>query len=490
MRRILSGVALVLAVAAFPARSAEPPSSHNELLAMAATEALHGDPALACNSLDALLRDTEMGALPEHLQLATYAAMAVVFPQCDRAEEGLVATRKLVAAAPRAETVSMLAYLAEQTGRHDEAADALVRVAREWPANVGRAQLEMVEDLNFALRDSPDAQRAMLQRLFDVGFDPVDGRASDLWFELARLHLDAGDVPAARAVAARIDGVSNAVAMRIDRRFDPLTEADPSLVDVRAQGQRALAAMRAKAEQRPNDLGLQYEIVDAYLMLGDHAAVDARVTAMTDTLGTPAEEEASGAEYRSRMLLARATMHRRNGDIDKLLEDADMASLLTMNGWYDFGRITRGQTLCDLQRTKQAAAAIDPALDDDKWMGPLQRLLRLCIAVNDGDLTAARAHLAALQAKSDRYTINLLLAGQLSVDDLDAAAATYIAMLQDPLMRTEALEFAQIDRDPPVLPGEARFEQAFKRMLERDDVRAAVEKVGRVMTWDLFIGYD
>lgn len=490
MQRTLPIAALLLVAVAFHARSEEPQPPRKDVLSAIAQEALQGDPDLACRAMDEVLAAVDIGALPEDLRLAVQGTVSIVLPSCGRTEEGLVAIRKVVAARPMAQTVGMQAHLALATGSHQEAGDALVRLAREWPGEVNRFHLEMAVDLHYQLRDSPEAQRTQLQRLFDAGFDPVDGRASDLWLELVRLHLDAGDIPRARAAASRVDGVSNAVAMRIDRRFDPLTQADPSLADIRVQGKRALAAMRAKAEKLPNDLGLQYQLVDAHLMLGEHAEVDALVTAMTDALGKPGESELTGLDHRSRMLLARATMHRRNGNIQGVLEDAEMASLLTAPDWYDFGKVTLAQTLCDLGRTKDAAAALDPALDESEWMGPLQSLQRICIAISEGDPTAAKAHLARLREQATVRTYGMLMSGQLSLGDVDGAAATYIAMLDDPFMRIEALTYIQRDRDPPLLPGEEAFERAFKVMQAREDVKAAIEKVGRVETWDIFIGYD
>lgn len=490
MQRTLPIAVLLLVAAAFHARSEERPPLTRETLGGIVKEAYVGDPMLACRVMDDVLRGVDVAALPDDVRAMTDGAVVIVMTSCGRNEDALVAVRRLVVADPSWQNVGMLAYLALQTKHYEEAGDALVRVAREWPGNVNRRHLEMVSLLHYELRDSPDAQRAQLQRLFDAGFDPVDGRASGLWLELVRLHLDAGDIPRARAASSRVDGVASAVAMRIDRRFDPLTAADPSLADIRVQGQRALAAVRAKAEKRPNDIALQYEMVDAHLMLGEHAEVDALVTAMTDMIGKPGERDLVGFNQRSEMLLARATMHRRNGNIQGVLEDAEMASLLTDAEYYDMGKVRLAGTLCYLRRTKEAAAAIDHEPDASDWLQQVQRLQRVCIAVNEGDITTAKAHLAQLREEADISTISLLLGGQLFIEDVEGAAATYIAMLTNPATRIEALEYAQRDRNPPLLPGEEAHERAFQKMRDRDDVKAAIEKVGRVETWDIFIGYD
>lgn len=463
-----------------PLRQAEQLADHSEW----------GEHRPACEVMDHLWRTPEVKAQEVEAHAQTLLLAAYVFMNCERADDALIAAREAEALLPRSYTVGFLAQVALGAKRYDEAADRLVRVAREWPASVTREHLDIAWGLYRGWRDNPGAQRRLLQSLLDARFEPSDAIAEPLWYELARLHLDAGDVTRARAAAGRTSGVMEAVKMRIDRRFDPVLAAEPSLGDVRAQGERRLASARTKAASHPGDVALLRDVADAQLLLGDHDATLRTVAAMTDTLGTPAERSAARPDYRPYLLMLRAVLHRRNGAFGPLLEDAEMASFLTVPGTADLGKLSRAATHCDLGRPDDAEAALDPAMDAMEYVSLYQALQRVCIATARDDSAAAAQHLATLREKATPDDMAFVLDAQLYMGDVAGAASTFIALLERPSTRADMLVVAQRDRDPPPAPGEKRYLAALEAMLARPDVRAAVEKVGRIETFDIFLGFD
>jgi hypothetical protein len=68
----------------------------------------------------------------------------------------------------------------------------------------------------------------------------------------------------------------------------------------------------------------------------------------------------------------------------------------------------------------------------------------------------------------------------LEVGDTDAAAELLIARLADPVSRAEALEGVQQYAEVAQLPKAARRNERAKAIVARDDVRAAIERVGRI----------
>lgn len=80
-----------------------------------------------------------------------------------------------------------------------------------------------------------------------------------------------------------------------------------------------------------------------------------------------------------------------------------------------------------------------------------------------------------------RYLDALVGAGR-----LDDAAAHVATLLADPFERTPALAWMQDWRLTDALPGEVRYRASREALLERDDVQAAVARVGRIETQPIF----
>jgi hypothetical protein len=67
----------------------------------------------------------------------------------------------------------------------------------------------------------------------------------------------------------------------------------------------------------------------------------------------------------------------------------------------------------------------------------------------------------------------------LDFGDVDGAAALFIQRLRDPKRRTEALWSAQSFLPTPSLPADEETGERWLAMLNRPDVTAAIEEVGR-----------
>ena len=66
----------------------------------------------------------------------------------------------------------------------------------------------------------------------------------DLWLDLVRIYLDRHDLVQASAVAAVISRPENLAAMRIEKKFDGITAADPAHFDLDKAYERLAVAVR------------------------------------------------------------------------------------------------------------------------------------------------------------------------------------------------------------------------------------------------------
>jgi hypothetical protein len=105
--------------------------------------------------------------------------------------------------------------------------------------------------------------------------------------------------------------------------------------------------------------------------------------------------------------------------------------------------------------------------------------VRLCAALQLNDTEAANESLAYLkehQADSPRtYQRALVDAG-----DRDGAARLIIERLNDPSLRSDALVEIQNYNDTGDLPENLKSRERYGEILRRNDVRAAIVKVGRI----------
>lgn len=457
---------------------------------MALMLAVQGDVRPACDAMDAVLEDPRVEALgtTQHAELRMLASF--VYGQCGRMGDAVKQAQASAALDRTPNAVMMVAVYGDAAGQHDVAAESLVAFVREWPEDAEMRMVQIAWSTYRAWSDAPARQRAFLQALFDARLDPSDTDVSDLWFELARLHLDAGDVAAAKAVAAEMKGLRNANKMRVDRRFDPVLADAPQLGDYKAQAARLLDSLRTKQEDAPRAMPLRVAIAEEMVLLGDYPAALAYIDDTLAGVRGGSEEEWGSVEYAAFLLRVRASAHLRQGKPQQAIEDFEMASMFVPPGGVDVPRLMLGDALCDLGRPKDAEAAADIDAGGVSWLTRVSQLIRVCAAAGAGDTARARALADALREVAKVDEQGLVVTAYLHVGDVDAAAPLYIAALDNPAERSEMLVWAQKDRRLEPMPGLVAYRKALDAMMARPDVQAALQKYGRVLEWEIYLGLE
>lgn len=493
-RTLTLAAALLLAlstptIASEPAAAA-PDAAFQQQFAAMMQQASDGDFAGACKAMDALRGHPGLATVPTRSRADVLLVGAAVYWRCERFDDALAEAQAANAVTKTSYGMYVEAMLGEAAGKTDVAVDALLAFARTWPGDANYDAYDLAWRVQRALGKDPARQTRFLQGLFDANFDPIDADPSRLWFELARLQLDAGDVPRGKAAAARVMGMRTAAKMRIDRRFDPVLADNAALGDMHAQSARLAKAVQAKLETSPTSMALRLAMAEELVLQGDYPRAIAYIDDAIHAVRREEESEWAGLDLRLNLMRARSTANLRHGKPQQALEDLEMAALFLPANAPDLTGLMRADLLCDLGRGSDAARAINPSLQGPPWLKPVTLKIDVCVAALAGDTARARTQIEALKGVIADDEQEALVATYLRIGDVEAAAPVFIGLLDNPASRSDALVWAQDDERTPDMPGMVDYRKAFDAMMARADVKAALDKYGRVLTWDVYLGLE
>lgn len=444
----------------------------------------------ACRAMDKVLAIPAIQAMGGRQRAETLMAAAVAYADCERSADAFAAAREADGIERNEYSAWVLAHLAAEVGAFDVSREAFVDCVRRWPEQVAAVDVQLAWRNVRALEGSPKAQRKFLQQLFDAGFDPVDGHASNLWYTLAVLHLDAGDKSGARAAAGRVMGFRNAAKMRVDRRFDGILADAPALGDPRAQGARLVEALAAKEAAYPRAMSLRVDMAEELVLLGDYpkaiAYIDASIKAVEESDG----EGWTALDRQWWLMTARASANLRRGDATQAVLDLEKGASLVPPGEPPVPRFVLAEYYCDARRFDEGEAVLEGIDADAPGVAPTVAALRACLASGRGDMAKARQLAEDVAASRSPRAQSLHVLTLLMIGDVDASAEAIWLALQDPAARVDALMVLQQDRYLASLPGAANERALIEAIAARPDVRALVDAHGRVLTWDVYLGVD
>jgi len=379
-------------------------------------------------------------------------------------------------------------YFGYQHERPDASLDALQVLSRLAPDRVRDLDLATVGDLlRAAAKLDPDGDRslAVYAALARAKYVPAPPNHDDfLRMGHGKWLLRQGRVEDARRVLQGIVDVDSVIEMRVDRRFDPL-RGDPAFaaqLDVAAAVRKDVARSRAAMQANPQSLESVY--LHASVLHG--VLRDAEGLAVVDeALARDAADPAAFAdaqEYRNWVVNLRGYFLYGLGRRDEGRAALVMAAGLAERGEPNVSNIINlGGFLVDEGRAAEAVALIPRIGEASPYGQGWIEAIRACAGVQLKDekmRTAGLAHLKAHEADNPGAYSRALLCS----NDLDGAAALMIRRLEDGEQRVDALLALQ------VMPDAGQHDLPFARTLrvrraalrDRADVRAAVDKVGRI----------
>ena len=366
-----------------------------------------------------------------------------------------------------------------------DSAHCITMIARRWPETLDQINAHAMYAVNRKLPDAPGQTTAIfnfLESLFDAEWTDKGTQPNGFWVDLTRLLLDRGQVDKAILSAKRIDSPRMVLALRVDKRFDPVTRDRLSEFDV----DRIAIASVANAEQEVKAHADQLRPVLVLHVRLMRSRQYARALEVCDEViarvagGNGAELYKDFDEEYIWILNSRAEALQ---GLDRMEEAvAVLRSAVSLEESKESNvsqALNLGNLLASLNRPDEALAAVTK-LGTMSDYGRMQlEVLQHLVAIEKADAVDAKVHLDYLREHriDSPSTFQDAL---LDADLLDEAARYLIERLRKESSRTDALLSAQdyvpVARAPRIKTRHARLLE----ILARPEIQTEVDKVGRI----------
>lgn len=367
-------------------------------------------------------------------------------------------------------------------GYYSDAGHCVAVLAQRWPDTLGGLSAGAIGQVHQQLKHSQgsDADREMLDALFDARWQVGGAEPSDLWRDLALLHIERNDIGRATTVALRITSGETALSMRVDKRFDPITLGHSFDVDRLVAAE--ITAAQEQMRTHPDRLQPVTDLQELLLLTRQYA----RVLSISEAVvahagqGDGAKAYTDFADRYNWVLDNRSRALKRLGRWEDALQVEVLAARRPEHGGMNVSQLTNlGGLYAELNQPDKAADAI-VELGDMSPFGRMQlESVKLQIAVDRNDTPAIAASMDYLREhRTDAIATwedALLLRGE-----LDEAAALLIERLKQPAWRNAALVDMQHYADVTETPLEKMIHDRWDTITARPDVQATMAEVGRV----------
>jgi tetratricopeptide (TPR) repeat protein len=371
-----------------------------------------------------------------------------------------------------------------------ESANTLVTIARRWPETLGEIPTPIINQI-LSSASEPDfpveTRFRLLQALYDANWRTNLGFEPDwVWYPLAVLQLERGESEKAAATLQRVMDPMSIVKIRVDRRFDALPLDREVALDVHRALQGYVAKARDVAAEHPKSLEALRELTYALLT----AKQFDEVLAITEPFrldlppnSTLASKYEDWGEYIDWIVSDRARALRAKGRVGEALPLMRQNAKRIEDGHVDVGHVVGlAYVLVRHEQPREALEALDtitrigkPSLYGRMRVEGMR--LRAALALKDQPL-AERALKYLREHEIDAPAT--LQSALIETGRHDEAAKLLAQRLADPLERGDALEDLQDFYELPATKVVQQWRKQWKVFMARRDVRAAIDKVGRI----------
>jgi tetratricopeptide (TPR) repeat protein len=336
----------------------------------------------------------------------------------------------------------------------------------------------------------PGSTLPLLQALYAAHWKlKWDQEPSAFWQDLALSLLEQNRLPEAIEVSSRVSYEYDIISMRVDRRFDAITGANPARFDVEAALKRDLERFQSAAEGALKSLAPKTAVIDDLLEEQHYGAALAAADGVIADIrlrSDPKQWYDDFDELYAWVLDARSRALERLGRWDDALDQLAAAGWVSENNGKNVSQVINlGELYGDLGKPKEALGSLLRLGSDISAYGRMQEAaVRLDAAVQLGDTEQADKWLAFIKEhRTDAprtYEVALLL-----TSDLESAAKWLIERLEDKDLRSAALLSVQEYAVPLRTPRQAELERRRRALIARSDVQAEIQKVGRVESFKI-----
>jgi hypothetical protein len=381
------------------------------------------------------------------------------------------------------------ASLSQAKRRRDQTqyVTALTAIARSWPDRFRAMNADSVLiGFGGTRRDFPgwrvtadaDRMRDLCEVTYAANFTIYGGIEPLVQTKCIRLFADVGDWQRARPIARKISTPHMALRLKVDKRYDPLVQAEPDSFEILPLVEKQISDWKGVVQRFPRDMSLRVKLIIVYLDVGKYR--DA--LALADELILSLERAGSAKGLydnptgTSWLYEYRASAAQGLGDLIAAERDMLKAARLPENGHANVSNVLNLAAFYEGNgKPRDALAVLDEFRNSGQVSSAYGRMIeygiRHRVAVSTGDAVAAKEAINYLRANG-RISKELLVLELVRTGRLDEAAAVYVDWLNDPGTRSVALMWVQdyLDVEQPLA----------ETLCARADVRAAIEKVGRI----------
>ncbi len=460
----------------------------------AALEALqNNDAAGARRTLEALVASPKFATLSPQVQFAAQDLLAQADYQLGDCKSGFPLIKQATATQWADAGVWETRYIcAVNLSEEQDGASSLMMLIQHWPASLADLDDDAIlRTAQNATGVDRQTHAALLEALFASNWTPQNPFIikDGMFQELATVRLAGGDIAGAQSVAGRISDVEALVDMRIDKRFDPIVQADPGHFDIPKTLDENLAVARAKSAAAPRKLEGIFVVARLLLITGHPDETlslldDAMARLKTSAAGGSSPfDDAGNTNWTEWVENDRSVALTRMGRFDEAIAQMSAAALEQEQGHPNVSQIINlGGAYDDAGQPAKALAAV-AGLDASSTssFGHMQLWgVRACAYAQLQDKTNLAAMLDYMKAHASdaagTYADTLICAG-----DIDGAAAAYATQIEDPDTRVDALfrlqDFVQPEFTPPFA---AEWHRRMIEMRTRPALAAAIAKYGRI----------
>lgn len=445
--------------------------------------------AAADGEMRSILADPEFVVLGDRQKAALYALAGFIAASANDTERAwAMFNQALATPGIDPDIIFSILDVALQTGQPLKAIAPLRVLAAQAPNQIQYLNSEAIYRLNRDLenQEAPAAARIdFLQILFAAGYRLSDGREpSGLWFDLALLRLEQGDLPAAIQAARRITSASDLMLLQIDARFAPVVAAlDRKQLDLQAalDGEIDMLGSAIKRDPRVLEYVVQrsYELMSAGRYQDTLVECDAALAQQAAAKDKPAFDDEEDEliwvhDSRARALLGL-------GRADEAIAVWEAARLRPENGMENVSQaINLGQVYAALGRGDDALNTISGVRNASPFGWMQYHAVRVTALFDTPKDPRAQESLAYLREHSKdaqgTYLDALVLIG-----DMDEASRVYREWLADPAKRSNALAYVQGYVRAPISPRTLAWDERRVELTQRPEVMEAIRSAGTVM---------
>ena len=377
--------------------------------------------------------------------------------------------------------------IATSDRRFEGALGALRGLARNAPGSAEKLGESVVRELRQGVELTGDRRQllSLHEALLGAGFRSADA-AGDAFLRLehASLLLDRGEIERARERLGATLPASSVIAIRIDKRFDPLRK-DLAFED-RLDVARAAAADLARAQRgaAANPRRLQF-VMEQSIQLRQLARDDAAIELTENALR---RDSADTAHFKDRAdhvnwvlnvlaeaLYAANRPEEARAAFERAIEFGEGGNANVSQ------TINYAMALADEGQPERALDVIGRLGRASRYGEMWAAALRVCAYEQMGN-RAKRDEAIAFLAANETANAAARMRGLLCANELDGAVALYLRRLANPALRGSALEALQNYRvrATPALPQREILRLRLARVRERPELQRAALAVGRI----------